>query len=118
MKRSRRRRRFGHYGTRRGAEHAREREEQAEVNIPPDLLPLWRRTRRQFRGTPHQRYEQFMQYAHDSGEREAMGALQDDADAKLERALIQREANDAQSADRYSEAGRTLAELRWGVSFP
>lgn len=89
-------RRFGHYGTYRGAEHRRERDEQVEVNIPPHLIPLWRRTRRQFRGTPHQRYEQFMQYVHDSGEGEGMAALQDEADEKLERMIRDRE-------NRYSE---------------
>ena len=78
----RRRRRRGRAGTWLGAEHRRERDEAVAVNIPLHLLSLWRRTKHQFKGTPHQRYEAFMQYAHDT-EGEEMAALQEDADDKL-----------------------------------
>ncbi len=93
MKRLRRRhvrRRKALAGTWLGAEHRRERDEGAEVNIPPHLLSTWRRVKRQFRGTPHQRYEQFTQYIHDHGE--DMGAMQDEADARLDEMLRSREA--------------------------
>lgn len=84
MKRRRRRLPRGHAGTWLGAEHRRERDEAVEVNIPPHLLALWRRTKGQFKGTPHERYEQFMQHVHDvDGSGEEMTALQDDADDKL-----------------------------------
>lgn len=95
MKRRRRklrsRRRFGHYGTLRGAEHRSERDELAAMNIPAHLVPLWNRRKGQFRGTPHERYEQFMHSLHEGSEGEEMIALQEDADARLEAMVRERE---------------------------
>lgn len=64
-------------------ETRRERDEFAAQSIPSDLLPLWDRTKLQFRGTPETRVEAFMQYAHDAGDGEAIDAVQDEADRKL-----------------------------------
>jgi hypothetical protein len=71
------------YGTPGGWEHRREREEAVIVNLPPHLQALWRKTKHQFKGTPERRLEQFLEYAEQHGGEE-MGALQDEADAKLE----------------------------------
>ena len=67
----------------RGWERRRERDEFVAVNVPADLLPLWERTKLQFRGTPEERLEAFLAYAHDH-EGEGVAALADEADAKLE----------------------------------
>lgn len=66
----------------RGHETRSEREQAATVNIPPDLLPLWDRTKGQFRGTPHERYEAFMEYA-EAHPRDAADALSEESDRKL-----------------------------------
>jgi hypothetical protein len=71
--------------TYRAWETRRERDEAVTVNIPPELLSLWRRVRSTIHGaTAHERVERFMEYAEtDEGERASVSAMQDAADAKL-----------------------------------
>ncbi len=76
---------------RRAAETRSEREEAVTVNLPAHLLPLWRRTRRQFKGSPQQREDAFLQYVHDHP-REAGAALQEDADTTLDDMIREYEA--------------------------
>jgi hypothetical protein len=75
----------------RGWEHRRESAERVEVNVPPELVPLWRRTQSKYRGTPHQRFERFMHDAHDD-ERAAIVALEQEAERRLTAELARREA--------------------------
>jgi len=75
----------------RGWEHRREAAERVEVNLPPELVPLWRQTSRKYSGTPHQRFERFMQDAHDD-ERAAIVALEQAAEDKLRAEVARREA--------------------------
>ena len=64
-------------------ETRRERDEFVAVNVPDELLSLWNRTKLQFSGTPEERLEAFLAYAHDH-EDEGIEALADDADARLD----------------------------------
>src|SRR5271156_224494 len=64
-------------------ETRREREQAVTVNVPADMLPLWERTKLQFKGTPAERLEAFLAYAHDHNH-ETIEAVIDEADAKLE----------------------------------
>jgi hypothetical protein len=42
-----------------------------ENNISPQHIPFWRKIKRQFTGTPHERYEKFLEYIEtDQGQRE------------------------------------------------
>jgi hypothetical protein len=75
---------------RRGWETRRERTDLASHNVPPELLPLWERTRWIFKGTPHERFEAFMQYVHERPE-DVIPAQQDAADAWLASELRRRE---------------------------
>ena len=67
-----------------------EREEAVTVNLPPDLLPLWHRVKAGLRGTPDQRREAFLQYAHDhAGEAvQAMAIASDGKVAEIVRARV------------------------------
>jgi hypothetical protein len=66
----------------RGWEKRRENEERVTVNLPADLLPLWRRTQAMFKGTPDERREQFERYAFEHP-REVIEAVDDGAEAWL-----------------------------------
>jgi len=67
-----------------GWHRRREKSERVVQNIPPDYEPLWRRVGGHFRhGTPHQRYEAFMQYAEEHPD-EVVEALAIDAEASFE----------------------------------
>ena len=78
-------------GARRGWQHRREHDEAVVRNLDPSLVPLWQRIGGQFRGSPEQRYSDFMQYVHEHPE-EGIAATQEESDAKLERLIRQREA--------------------------
>jgi hypothetical protein len=65
-----------------GWETRRERDERVQQNIPPELLPLWERLRIKG-GTPHARFEAFMQYVHDHPD-EVLEAQQQDAERRME----------------------------------
>lgn len=56
--------------------------------MPTDYEPLWNRVGSRFRGTPHERYEAFMQYAEEHPD-EVIEAIAFDAEASFE---AQREA--------------------------
>ncbi len=74
-------------GAYRGWERRRERDEAVTVNIPADLLPLWERVKGGIRGeTPHARFEALMAYA-EAHESEAIEAMAEDADRKIEAML-------------------------------
>ena len=73
-------------GARRGWEHRRERDEAVVTNLDPSLVPLWSRMKGSFRGTPHERYEQFLEYVEEHPS-EGVEHLQDDVDARLEAEL-------------------------------
>ena len=46
----------------RGHETRSEADDRVTCNIDPAYLPLWHRTKALFKGTPHQRYERFLEY--------------------------------------------------------
>jgi membrane protein involved in colicin uptake len=78
---------------RKGWETRREREERVVVDLPPEHVALWERVKGQIKGeTPHARAEALEQYAHDHPG-EAWLALQDQADAEVERLVAMREAS-------------------------
>lgn len=59
------------YGTQKGWQHRRERDEEVERNVThlsPHLQTLWRKTKNKFKGTPDRRYEQFLEYVHEHPE--------------------------------------------------
>lgn len=69
-------------GTGRGWEHRKEQDERAAVNIPLEHQLLWRKLKTMFKGTPHEKFEQFMEYLEEHpGESEAW--LQQNADKEL-----------------------------------
>lgn len=69
-------------GTGRGWERRKEKDDFAEANIPPEHVSLWRKLKTQFKGTPHERVEQFMKYLEEHpGENDAW--LQQNADKEL-----------------------------------
>lgn len=74
----------------RGWEHRREAAERVEVNLPAELVPLWRRTASRYKGSPHRRYEAFMHDVHDD-ERAAIVALEQQAEARLRGEIAARE---------------------------
>ncbi len=69
-------------GTGRGWEHRKEKDDFAEQNIPPEHIILWRKLKNRFKGTPHERAEQFMEYLEEHPG-ENMDALQENADKEL-----------------------------------
>lgn len=80
-------------GAYRSWETRRERDEFAAANIPTDLIPLWEKTKLNFRGSPEQRAQKFVEYAHDH-EDEGVEAIIDESDRKLEAMIRAREARD------------------------
>ena len=53
-------------GTGRGWEKRRENDEFAKQNIPEEYHLLWEKVKRQFKGDPHSRYEQFMEWVEEN----------------------------------------------------
>lgn len=88
----------------RAAETRKERDEFAEQNIPGELIPLWQKTKLNFRGSPEERAEKFLQYAHDH-EDESMEATSDAADRKLEAMIREHEAGERAYARRSRSGG-------------
>lgn len=73
---------------RRGWEHRREREEFAAQNIPLEYLPLWEVWKDRFKGTPHERYESFMEFAQsEDGQQELLTITQGSSDEWLKKEL-------------------------------
>jgi hypothetical protein len=81
----------------RAADTLRERDEFAAANIPAALIPLWNRVKRQFRGSPEERAEKFIQYAHDH-ESEDLDAVVSAADRKLDAMIRAHEAAERRAA--------------------
>ena len=73
-------------GAYKAAETRGERNQAAAVNIPAHMIPLWERTKDQYKGTPHQRFEKFVQHA-EASPKEVMRAMSDHSEERLE-ALI------------------------------
>lgn len=74
-----------------GWERRREREERTTQNIDPELLPLWRAIGGQFRGTPHERFERFSEYAEtDEGQRASLEAIEEESAGELDELLEER----------------------------
>lgn len=70
----------------RAGERLTEANDQIENDIAPDLIPLWRRLRRNFKGTPHQRVERFHEYLEENPEAlERLHENQMGADREFER---------------------------------
>lgn len=67
----------------RGVDRRRSADAEVAANLPADLLPLWEQVARRFSGSPDERAEAFMEYAHDHAS-EVVAAIQNDADAKLD----------------------------------
>jgi hypothetical protein len=67
----------------RGWSRRRQESERAAANIPTDYLPLWDRVQGMFRGTSHERYEAFMQYAEEHPD-EVIEAIAIDAEKSFE----------------------------------
>lgn len=74
---------MGPKGVRKAWETRRQTAERVLVNVAPEHHALFRRMGTGLRGTHDERAEAVAQYAHDHPG-EAMAALQDEADAKLE----------------------------------
>lgn len=72
----------------RGWEKRKEKDDFTEMNIPPEHLALWRKLKNQFKGTPDQRAEAFMEYV-ESHPGESDAVLQQNADKEI--AKLQRE---------------------------
>jgi hypothetical protein len=64
-------------------ETRQQNDEFAKQNIPADLHSVWERTKLQFKGTPHERAEQFMEYVEEHPE-EVAAAQQEQADDKVD----------------------------------
>lgn len=63
-------------------EKRKENDEFTEMNIPEELIPLWKKVKNQFKGDPHSRYEHFMEYYEEHPE-EAIYAKMEIADKML-----------------------------------
>lgn len=89
----------------RRAEHRQESDSAVLQNIPPELVPLWKRVGRSIRGSARQsRTEAFLRYAEEHP-REVVSAVEVDAEEKLARLLAQQEhASRAMRRGRYRDA--------------
>lgn len=58
----------GPSGPAKGWEKRKENDDFTEQNIPEELVMLWRKKKDQFKGTPHQRYEKFMEWVEENPE--------------------------------------------------
>jgi hypothetical protein len=86
----------------RGWEHRREKDDFTEQNIPPEHLVLWRKLKPQFKGTPDQRAEQFMEYLEEHpGESDA--AIQQDSDKEIAK-LVKQEGDCSNAQTKYEDA--------------
>jgi hypothetical protein len=74
------------YGTGRGWEHRKERDERVLVNLPPHLHTLWNKLKLQFKGTPEERMKNFLEYVEENPG-EDMAGLQDAADKALNKLI-------------------------------
>lgn len=82
----------------RGVDRWRAACEGVAANLPPHLIPLWDKRKMLGTGSVDQRTEAFLQYAHDH-ESEAMVALEESAEKKLEAMIREYEARDLETSD-------------------
>ena len=71
---------------RKGWETRSERDQAVTVNLEPSTLALWNRTRYAFKGSAHERAEQFAEYIEENP-REVIEALDDYADREVARMI-------------------------------
>jgi hypothetical protein len=119
---------------RRGWEKRREREEAAERNLSPELVPLWRKVRGSVAGrSPDARAEAMTEYA-ESRPREVAQALQEHAEERVALLVTEREGAEPSTAivvlgrkgpsiridppRYYAEGGRTIAYWRGVAALP
>lgn len=94
----------------RGWEHRKEKDERAQVNIPPEHQLAWKKLKNMFKGTPHERAEQFMEYLEEHpGESDEI--LQQNADRDV--AKFQREHQKQVRQERNCDKGQTKYEDAW-----
>jgi hypothetical protein len=94
----------------RGWEHRKEQDERAQNNIPPEYQLAWKRLKNQFKGTPDQRAEQFMEYMEEHpGENDDL--LQQRADKDV--AKMQRDQQKQVKQERECEKNQTKYEDAW-----
>ena len=95
-------------------ERRKELDEQAEVNIPAEHQFLWRKLKTKFKGTPHDRYEQFMAYLEEHpNENDAW--LQQKADKEIDKVTRQwaKERREQEKLEKGCDKGQTLYEDAW-----
>lgn len=98
----------------RGWEHRREKDERAQVNIPPEFHGLWNKLKSRFKGTPDQRAEQFMEYVEEHPD-ENIEWLQENADrevAKMTREF-EREQREQAKQERECDKRQEKYENAW-----
>ncbi len=95
-------------------ERRKEKDEFTENNIPAEHLRLWRKLKNQFKGTPDQRAEQFMEYveAHPGDSEEVLQQHADKEVAKLVREQ-EKERKDQEKAQRECEKNQDKYEEAW-----
>jgi len=94
----------------RGWERRRERDERAQYNIPSEYHGLWNKLKNQFKGTPDERAEQFMEYIEEHPyENDAW--LQENADREI--AQMERERQKQIRLERKCETGQDKYEDAW-----
>lgn len=99
-----------------GWERRRERDERAESNIAPENLPLWRRIKGRFRGSPDERAEAFNEYVEtDEGQNESSQARSDEADDKLDALVIERDGCTCNDGDEPRCCGRGCCSYHRGI---
>ena len=101
-------------GTSRGWEHRKEKDEFSENNIPAEHLLLWRKLKKQFKGTPDQRAEQFMEYlAEHPGESDEL--LQQNADKEVAKMLREweKEHREKEKREKECDKNQTKYEEAW-----
>jgi hypothetical protein len=74
-------------------ERRREAEEAVTVNLPAELLSVWKHNRGLFTGSPAERLDAFLQWAHEHDD-ERLAIMQEEADAAVARLVREREASD------------------------
>jgi len=98
----------------RGWERRKEKDDFTEQNIPSEHLLLWRKLKNQFKGTPDERAEQFMEYVEAHPE-ENDAWLQEHADKEVAKATREWERKQREQArlEKDCDKNQTLYENAW-----
>jgi hypothetical protein len=100
----------------RGADTRRERDELAEQNIPSELVPLWRRERGRFRGSPHERSEAFLEWAEtDEGENAQNELLEERGRERADAIVLEREGCECNDQNAPRCCGRGCCSWHKGI---